>query len=170
MKHQYRFFCQLVAGLFVFTMLNGCVTNQSGVPDKKRTVLELYFTATEAVDFLKKEGNKSLFIDVRTPAEVADGMPAMADANVPLLINIRNQVANKNFVADIEARLKGKGLDNQSPIVLICSHGNRSAFATNKLAKAGYKKVYHVVDGVLGWKKNDLPWTVEINKEKMARL
>ncbi len=169
MKHQYRFFGQLVACLFVFTMLNACVTKQSGVPYNKRTILELYFTATEATEFLKKEGNKSLFIDVRTPGELAaDGMPAMVDANVPLLIT--NQLANKNFVADIEKRLKIKGLDNQSPIVLICSHGNRSAFATNKLAKAGYKKVYHVVDGTLGWKKNELPWTVEIDKEKMARL
>ncbi|HIE01229.1 MAG TPA: rhodanese-like domain-containing protein [Thiotrichaceae bacterium] len=172
MKHQSRFFCQLVAGLFLFTMLNGCVTNQPEVPDKKRTVLELYFTATEAVDFLNKEGNKTLFIDVRTPAEVADGMPAMADANVPIIINqAPSKVAvNNNFVAHIEKRLKRKGLDNQSPIVLICRQGNRSALATNKLAEAGYKNVYHVLDGVLGWKKNDLPWTLEIDKDKMAKL
>ncbi|MEK8020752.1 MAG: rhodanese-like domain-containing protein [Candidatus Parabeggiatoa sp.] len=174
MKHQYRFFSQLVLVLFFFTMLNGCVTNQSEVsevPDKKRTVLELYLTATEAVDFLNKEGNKTLFIDVRTPAEVADGMPAMADANVPIINKAPTKVTvNNNFVADIEARLKEKGLDNQSPIVLICRQGNRSALATNKLAEAGYKNVYHVLDGVLGWKKNDLPWTLEIDKDKMAKL
>jgi rhodanese-related sulfurtransferase len=166
MKPQYRFFCQLVAGLFVFTMLNGCVTNQPEVPAKKRTALELYFTSTEAADFLKKEGNKTLFIDVRTPAEVADGMPAMADANVPIIINQahRKVAVNNHFVANIEERLKEKGLDNQSPIVLICRQGNRSALATNKLAETGYKKVYHVVDGVLGWKKNDLPWALKIDK------
>ena len=160
MKHQYRFFCQLIAGLFVFTMLNGCVTNQPEVPNKKRTELELYFTATEAADFLKTEGKQTLFIDVRTPGEVADGMPAMADANVPIIINqAPGKVAvNNNFTADIEARLKEKGLDNENTIVLICRQGNRSALATNKLAQVGYKKVYHVVDGVLGWKKKELPW------------
>jgi rhodanese-related sulfurtransferase len=167
MKHQYRF---LTAPFLVvlFFILSGCITNQPDVPDKKRTALELYFTATEAADFLNKEGKESLFIDVRTHAEVAEGLPAMADANVPIIIN--RATINNNFVTDIEERLKEKGLDDQSTIVLICRKGNRSALATNKLAEAGYKKVYHVVDGVVGWKKNDLPWTLEIDKEKMTTL
>ena len=155
MKLMYRFFCQLTVVLFVFTMLNGCVTNKPDLPEKKRTVLELYLTAPEAVDFLKKQGKNALFIDVRTPVELNNGMPALADAHVPVIIkrDKTQVVVNNDFVNDIEDRLKEKGLDKQSPIVLICHQGNRSAMATNMLAKAGYKNVYHVIDGAIGWKK-----------------
>jgi rhodanese-related sulfurtransferase len=44
-------------------------------------------------------------------------------------------------------------------IILICRQGNRSARAVDVLAKEGYKKVYTVTDGTLGWQKNNLPWS-----------
>ncbi|OQY57384.1 MAG: hypothetical protein B6247_00050 [Candidatus Parabeggiatoa sp. nov. 2] len=162
----YRFY-QLVIVLSLFTMTAcGLKSNlKADLPDKKRTELELYLTATEAYDLLKKDGKNILFIDVRTQAEVVSlGMPTFADANVPYLRKKQNEnkkdlvVVNNDFVPAVEARLKEKGLHKQSTVLLICHQGNRSARATNALAGVGYKKVYHVTDGVTGWKKSDLPW------------
>jgi rhodanese-related sulfurtransferase len=142
----------------------GCILPEldlkADLPDRKRTKLELYLTATKAYDLLKKNSKNILFIDVRTQAEVASlGLPAFADGNVPYLQKKQNLVVlNNDFVPAVEARLKEKGLNKQSTIFLICRQGNRSAKATNALAEAGYKKVYHVTDGVIGWKNSHLPW------------
>jgi rhodanese-related sulfurtransferase len=159
MNTMYRL-VQLAMILSVFTLITGCNNDKPDLPKQKRTDLELYFTTIQAYDYLKKEAPNSLFIDVRTEAEAAEGMPAPADANIPIVITRDNQPElNKDFVTDIETRLNEKGLNKDSTILLLCRQGNRSAVATNTLAKAGYKKVYNVVDGAIGWRKNNLPWT-----------
>ncbi len=161
------------------------------LPLGKITELGLYLTATEAYELIKKEANNILFIDVRTQAEIAFvGIPTMADANIPYeIIEDWHQwddkgkgfkmTVNDNFVNDVEQRVKEKGLNKQSPIILMCRSGYRSASGANLLAKAGYKKVYNLIDGfegdkaasgrrvVNGWKNNDLPWTDMLEKSKM---
>ncbi len=70
-------------------------------------------------------------------------------------------------------------------ILVMCRSGGRSAAAVNLLAKAGYKHVYNVTDGMEGdevadsgsaflgkrmrngWKNSGLPWTYEVMPEKM---
>ena len=90
---------------------------------------------------------------------------------------------NKNFVGDIDARLKAKGLTKTDTVILMCRSGKRSAKAVNILAKNGYTKVYTVVDGyegdkakkgkdkgkrvVNGWKNSNLPWTYSMDKDLM---
>ena len=151
---------QLAIILSIFTLITGCNNNNKPeLPKSKRTDLALYLSTIEAHNLLEKEGQKTLFIDVRTPEEVANGMPAPADANIPIVRQNNNQTEfNDDFVTAVEASLAEKGLNKDSPILLICRQGNRSAVATNTLAKAGYKKVYNVTDGAIGWRKNDLPW------------
>jgi rhodanese-related sulfurtransferase len=78
-----------------------------------------------------------------------------------------------------------KDLGPDSPIVLICRSGDRSAAAANLLAEAGFKKVYSVVDGyegdvategpkagqrvVNGWKNAGLPWSYKLERAKMYK-
>lgn len=153
----------------------GCVTStntsSTNLPDQKKTELGLYLTATEAYDLLQKEGKNILFVDVRTPQEVILGSPKLADAYIPYLLKKETPdqkpqwMVNQNFIPDIETRLAEKGLDKQSTLILICRQGNRSAKATNALAKEGYNKVYHVIDGANGWKNSDLPWTEQSQEQ-----
>ena len=158
----------VISSLLIF--LSGCtptekpkVVKQAESPQK--TELGLYLTSTEALDFINKESQDILFVDVRTQGEInTEGMPSLADVNIPYIKRQKEQdkvksIINPKFVLNIEEQLKEKGLDKQSNILLICRRGNRSAKAVNALAKAGYQKVYHVIDGTQGWQQNNLPWT-----------
>lgn len=162
---------------------------------KKETTLGLYVTATEAYDMLKGHTAETLFIDVRTRAEVAFlGMPTIADANIPYMLagewadwdekkQTYKLTPNSGFLTEVETLLGKKGLTKESKIVLMCRSGSRSAKAANLLAQAGYTNVYTMTDGyegdtakegsqkgqrvVNGWKNSDLPWSYKLEKGKM---
>ncbi len=163
------------------------------VPEIKRSQLGLYLTAAEAYEMANKE--KVLFIDVRTRAEVNFlGMPTVADANIPYM-EMDNMYSwdekkgvfklepNSGFVSEVQDRLKQKGLDQNSKIILMCRSGDRSVKAVDLLAQVGFKNVYSVVDGyegdvakdgerkgqrvVNGWKNSNLPWSYSLTKQKM---
>src|SRR5215467_3028110 len=170
----------------------------ASVPPIKRTKVGQYFSAKEAASFVNKSPSTTLFVDIRTPAEVAFvGMPAMADANVPYMVQpdfptwddakaTLKLEGNSDFVSEVRRRLNEKGLGPGDPIVLICRSGDRSAAAANLLTEAGLKNVYSVVDGfegdlakdgpkvgqraVNGWKNAGLPWSYTLDKKKMYKL
>lgn len=170
----------------------------ASVPDIKRTKLGQYLSSQEAAKFMSQNASKALFLDVRTPAEVAFlGMPAQADANVPYMKepdfaawdNAKSTLKlelNPDFLPEVRKRLAAKGLKADDAIVLICRSGDRSAAAANLLAEAGFKNVYSVVDGyegdlakdgpkagqrvVNGWKNAGLPWSYKLDKAKMYKM
>ncbi|NPA50824.1 MAG: sulfurtransferase [Epsilonproteobacteria bacterium] len=157
---------------------------------KKQTPQGLYLTAKEAYDMLQKEGDKILFVDVRTPEELYFvGYPKEVDKNVPLVYVDYSKfkekkgkvkfasVKNKKFVQQVEEALKANGLNKDSKIIVMCRSGHRSAKAAKVLDKAGYKNVYTIVDGfegdkdkegyrtVNGWKNAHLPYTYKVKKD-----
>ncbi len=153
----------------------------------KSTELGLYLTAVEGYKF-KKQNPKILFLDVRTRAEVNFlGMPDVADANVPVkpLTTILakdgqryQRVDNLDFVDAITDIIKQKGLEKDPVMFIMCRNGKGSAIATNKLANAGFTKVYSIIDGyegdmdengkhtINGWRNSGLPWSYGIGKER----
>jgi len=165
------------------------------VPQKKQTKLGLYMTAAETMNHIKANGDKTLFVDVRSRAEVNFlGTPTVIDANVPYMELSEwytwnekkkhfNLDVNSSFAKGIEDRLRGKGLSKEDTIILMCRSGSRSAKAANLLADLGYKNVISVIDGyegdkakngkhkgqrvVNGWKNNGLPWSYSLDKTKM---
>jgi rhodanese-related sulfurtransferase len=166
----------------------------SKLSKKKQTTQGLYLTSQQAYDHMMKSMDTSLFLDVRTPAELNYlGVTSIMDANVPTdTMDGRAWDAkkkryvrkhNENFVADVDARLKAKGLKKTDTVILMCRSGKRSAKAVNVLAKNGYTNVYSVVDGyegdkakkgdnkgkrvVNGWKNSGLPWTYSMDKDLM---
>lgn len=169
----------------------------ASVPAPKRTKLEQYLSSQEAAKFMDQNKSKALFLDVRTAAEVTFlGMPLQADANVPYMQQPDFPVwdsakatykleLNPDFLPEVRHRLVEKGLGPDSPIVLICRSGDRSAAAANLLAEAGFKNVYSVVDGyegdvategpkagqrvVNGWKNAGLPWSYKLERTKMYK-
>jgi len=133
----------------------------SKLSKKKQTSLGLYMTAKQSYDYMMKNMDTALFLDVRTPSELNYlGVTSVMDANVPTDFmdgsawddkkNRYKRAHNKNFVADVEKRLKDKGLTKNDTVILMCRSGKRSAKAVNVLAKAGFKKVYTVIDGYEG--------------------
>jgi rhodanese-related sulfurtransferase len=157
----------------------------AAVPPDKRTVLDRYLTSAEAHRMLSDNPGGTLFLDVRTQAEVSYvGVPAGMDANVPFMLvdfdhfdaKSRRFTLHKNpeFIRSVEQRLQAKGLDRNADIVLICRSGDRTARAVNALAAAGFTRVWTVIDGfegdiadsgaergkrtVNGWKNAGLPW------------
>ena len=166
----------------------------SKLKKKKQTNLGLYMTPKQADDYVQHNMSKVLFVDTRTAGELAYlGTAASIDAHVPYefmdtaMWNEKKKVykhhVNKNFVSDIEARMKKKGLGKDDTIILMCRSGSRSSKATNLLADAGYTKVYNQVEGfegdkaksgptkgkrtVNGWKNAGLLWTYHLDKDLM---
>jgi len=163
----------------------------SKVPEKKQTSLKLYLTAKEAYDMKKAGADKVLLIDVRTPEEIqyVGNLGEMMDANIPYQFNdisafdekkkVYASSLNSNFTVAVEELVSKRGLTKDSPIIVSCRSGDRSAVSANLLAKAGYTKVYSVFDGfegdmskegrrnVNGWKNANLPWTYNMDKSKM---
>ena len=187
---------------WLIVVLMACGTahafDAAAVPDIKRTKLGMYLTSQEAAKLMDQNTSKALFLDIRTPAEVAFlGMPAQADANVPYMkepdfpgwdgakATLKLEL-NPDFLPELRRRLAAKGLKATDTIVLICRSGDRSAAAANLLAEAGFKNVYSVVDGyegdlakdgpkagqraVNGWKNAGLPWSYKLDKAKMYKL
>jgi rhodanese-related sulfurtransferase len=122
------------------------------IPEAKRTTLGLYLTSDEVAPFLAKTHGRSLFVDVRTKEETAEGGPARVDANIPFAFAGGGGTLEPNpgFVAQVEAGLAAKGLARTDPVVLICRSGRRSARAADLLARAGLTRVYSVIDGLEG--------------------
>lgn len=163
------------------------------LPPAKRSRLGLYLSSPQAYEMKQREGDRLLFVDVRTRAEVMYlGTPTVTDAVVPLVnpaggFTVWDEAKetfktdlNEGFVAELEKRLAQKHLTKTDPIVLMCRSGDRSARAINMLlTDRGYTRVYSVVDGyegdmspagrrdVNGWKNAGLPWTYELDKAKV---
>jgi rhodanese-related sulfurtransferase len=151
----------------------------ASVPEKKRTAHGLYLTAADAATAIEADP-RILFLDVRDPIEVAlIGHPTCIDAIVPLVLathefdettgGIKIE-PNPHFLADVEAVVRREGLTKDSPIVVMCRSGGRSAMAANALAKSGYRQVWNLIEGfegdksdagvrsINGWRNAGLPW------------
>lgn len=189
-----KLFHKIIAALMIVAF-GAAVASASPVPTNKKhqTLAGKYLSAKEASAFIMKNKSKVLFIDVRTPVEIEYvGYSYLMDKNIPIKVNDTSKwdakkhrfagKANKNFVSEVKAALKAKGLNKNSAIVFMCRSGDRSAAATNKMFKAGYKNVYTVEDGfegakdknfhhrtVSGW-TNTAPrgtWGYKLDKSKM---
>lgn len=163
------------------------------VPAKKATLAGLYVTAAEAAAMLQDPA--VVFVDVRSQAEVAFlGLPTRANVNIPLMTfpEFAEFNADKGeytlepngyFLADFEAYAAANGIGHDTPIILFCRSGSRSAKAANLLTEAGYTRVYSMLDGyegdkakdgpqagqrvVNGWKNEGLDWSYRIETAQL---
>lgn len=182
---------------FAFWVVPPCAqaVDPARVPTQKQTTAGLYLDAREAYELKQRLGDKALFIDVRTRAEISYlGMPSVADAHIPAFEHPTNAVwddksgrfkmeANADFEPELARRLAARQLIKSDVVILICRSGDRTTRASNFLTEQGYSKVYSVVDGfegdvvaegpqagqrvLNGWKNAGLPWTYKLDKNKM---
>lgn len=166
----------MLVNLVLFTSVHA--VDAAKIAKNKQNTLGLYLTSVEASSFMKAQGNQALFLDIRDPVEIHTvGMPAGVDTNIPFkFINTKKWDtkkskfkldANANYLKEVEAALKSKGLNKDDRIILICGSGKRAAKAVNMMAKAGYKNVYSVVDGYKGWQEHKLPWSKKLDRNKI---
>jgi molybdopterin/thiamine biosynthesis adenylyltransferase/rhodanese-related sulfurtransferase len=71
----------------------------------------------------------------------------------------------------LESRVEGVAPAKNTPVVLYCASGARSAFAAKSLRELGYDTVYSLVGGFTDWKRNGLEITMPrtLSPEKRTR-
>jgi len=183
-----RIFSFLMAIGLATAMTTALSAAEMPAKKKKQTPQGLYLSPKEAVDMINKDPKKVLFVDVRTPEELYFvGHASMIDKNVPLKYvdythtNKKGKgfasKKNPNFVKEIDAALKEKGLTKDDKIILICRSGDRSGIGATILYNAGYKNTYTITTGtegdkdkttgkrtVNGWKNDGQPWDYKFKK------
>ena len=175
----------LVTGLGAQDKLQESSPLEFSVTKEKQTALGLYVTAKEAYAMWQKNPNEIKLLDCRTPEEyVMVGHAPMAH-NVPVRFftyqfdfakNNYVMKENPDFISEVKKRLKVTDTG-----LVMCRSGSRSAASVNKLAEAGFKKAYNVVDGFEGdpvkdpessfdgkylkngWKNSGAPWTYALD-------
>jgi len=96
-------------------------------------------SSREAKKLLDK--NKNIFLlDVRTPQE-------NSQAKLPGTVLIP--------IGEFEHRI-GEVPKNKT-ILVYCAVGSRSKPVAELLSQRGYKEVYHMTDGIVGWYRNGFP-------------
>ena len=162
----------------------------ANLPQGKQTVLGLYVTAKDAYEQWKAEPDKVKIIDVRTPEEyLFVGHPTMA-WKIPLAAQSYEWDAAKGQypmkpLMDFVSRVQTMAKPNDT-LMVMCRSGGRSAMAANALAKAGFKNVHNIIDGMEGdanadsesvakaqplkdgWKNSGCPWTKKLTPERMV--
>jgi rhodanese-related sulfurtransferase len=161
----------------------------ANLPPGKQTTLGLYVTAKEAYEKWKAAPDKIKIIDVRTPEEyLFVGHPDMA-WKIPVAAQSYEWDAEKKQfpmkpLTDFPARVSQVARPGDT-LMVMCRSGGRSAIAVNFLAKAGFKNVHNIIDGMEGdangdsetvshaqplkdgWKNSGCPWTKKLTPERM---
>ena len=102
----------------------------------KKTIEQV---SVENVDQLLKSGEQLQFVDVRRPAEHANG-------HAPQTINLPLNRLPDEF----------EKLDPSLPTYVICQGGYRSSLGTSILENAGFENLYNVTGGTGAWIKAGL--------------
>jgi rhodanese-related sulfurtransferase/rubredoxin len=124
------------------------------LPKEKQTVLGLYVTAKEAHEKWKAAPDKVKILDVRTPEEfLFVGSPDMA-WKIPAFAQSYEWDATKGqfpmkLLPDFVSRVQTVAKPDET-LMVTCRSGGRSAIACNLLAKAGFKNVFNIIDGMEG--------------------
>jgi rhodanese-related sulfurtransferase len=194
MKNMHLIGLALIVGLTQVGMALAGEIDPASVPASKQTISKNYLSAKEAAAMKQSMGAKALFVDVRTQAELEYvGAPDMIDAQIPYMMDDYTawddkkakytMSPNSGFLSKMSDATAKAGLDKNSTVIVMCRSGDRSARAADLLSNSGYTKVYSVVEGfegdqakdgdhkgqrvVNGWKNAGLPWSYNLNKNKM---
>jgi rhodanese-related sulfurtransferase len=101
-------------------------------------------TGVDAVKRMLDQGEKFVLVDVREESEFAKD-------HLPGAVHLGKGVIER----DVEARVP----DFNTPMVLYCGGGFRSALAGDNLQKMGYTNVLSMDGGIREWREKGFPLT-----------
>ena len=183
--------------LLTFLISPALAIDKSEVRKRWHTPFDLYLSAREAYEMKISRPGEVLFIDVRTRPEIHYiGVAEQIDANIPYRFDTQiwqsksdgirgtfRKSRNPDFEVAVENALRSKGLDKNSPVIIMCTSGSRAPYAASALYKVGFSEVYTQVEGfegikatsgkhkgkrvVSGWKNEGLPWSYDLLAAKM---
>ncbi len=116
------------------------------------------------------EAENSVYLDVRTEMEFAQGHPEGA-INIPIAVpGPGGMVPNPDFLNIVQKTLS----DKEQPIFCGCHSGMRSQMAADLMARLGYSNLANVQGGfggkvengvlvVVGWRDSNLPVETDVN-------
>lgn len=102
------------------------------------------------VDTLRQTRPELLIIDIREPDEYAQGH-IQGSWLVPR--GILETACDWGYADTLPALVQARN----TPVVLVCRSGNRTALAALTLQQMGYQQVYSMKTGVRGWNDYELP-------------
>jgi len=157
----------------------------------------LSITPEQTWQLVQDNGDNILFVDVRDPVEIMFvGFTDAVDINIPFKLVDRTRFndakgkfamdTNPDFASDVEKALKAKGLDKNALVITMCRSGStRGKPSAEYLLKHGFSQVKYIDHGfqgssakdgkmkglrvVNGWQNSGLPWSMDINPEKIYR-
>lgn len=109
------------------------------VDDAKTRIREI---SSENVMLSLRQNNDFLIIDVREESEWAKG-------HLPGAMHLSKGI--------IECYVENRVPQKETPMVLYCGGGYRSALAADALQKMGYKNVLSMAGGWRGWNERGFP-------------
>ena len=116
------------------------------------------------------EAGNSIYLDVRTEMEFAQGHPEGA-INIPIAVpGPAGMVPNPDFMTVVQKTLP----DKEQPIFCGCQSGMRSQMAADLMARLGYSNLANVQGGfggkvengvlvMAGWRDSGLPVETDVN-------
>ena len=110
-----------------------------------RTKAEIEEIDSPSLSAALESGSPPLVIDVREQDEWDEG-------HIPRALHIPRGY--------LESRIERTAPDRETPIVLYCASGARSAFAAKTLEELGYPNVSSLAPGYTGWKRDGFPTEV----------
>ncbi len=103
----------------------------------------LKFTQLDPVSYKSLiEDKKGIILDIRTPAEYAEG-------HLPHAINF------DFYAVDFEQQLEI--LDKDQTYFIYCRTGSRSSVALDLMKRTGFKEVYDLKGGIIAWEVSQFP-------------
>ncbi len=129
---------------------SGTSGNSSGDDGSGTAEVVVELSPQEATDLLASEEGVTV-LDVRTAEEFGQG-------HIPGAVNV--DVRDPSFDGAIGE------LDRSEPFMLHCGSGNRSQIAVEKLKEAGFTRIYHLTEGLKGWREAGNPVSAESGEDE----
>ncbi len=134
-----------LGALFVLVILWGGCNPKQSVKVSEQAIKDLPAKATFDLIQKNKDNLDFVVLDVRTPGEFSDG-------HIENAINV--DYNSETFRKELEK------LDKSKTYLMHCRSGNRSSKAIPTMEELGFLKVYHMDDGMNGWKAEGFPVVV----------
>ena len=113
-------------------------------------------TQVSTIELQAEDTSDLVLIDVREPAEYAEG-------HLPGAINLPRGVLEFRIEAHpaLACQTSAALADRDRAIVLYCLSGGRSMLATDSLQRLGFTRLRSLTGGIAAWREGGLPVTTD---------